>query len=90
MKPYYLLVAVALAMPASTFAQAAKPCEELKLEIAKKLEANQVKSYSLEIVPKDQEVQGKVVGTCERSNKKIVYGKTPAAPKDPAPPANKR
>ncbi len=89
MKLYHLLVAVVMAMPISTFAQAAKPCEDLKLEIAKKLEANQVKSYSLEIVPKDQEVQGKVVGTCEGGTKKIVYSKTPATPKPPAPPANK-
>jgi hypothetical protein len=88
MKLHFLLAA-ALAMPVSAFAQAAKPCEELKLEIAKKLEANQVKSYSLEIVPKDQEVHGRVVGTCERSTKKIVYDKA-ATPKDPAPPANKR
>ena len=86
---YYLLVAAALAVPISTFAQAAKPCEVLKLEIAKKLEANQVKSYSLDIVPKDQDVQGKVVGTCEGATKKIVYSKTPAAPKAPAPSTNK-
>ncbi len=84
MRLHYLLVAAALATPISAFAQAAKPCEELKLEIAKKLEANQVKSYSLEIVPKDQEVQGKVVGTCEGGTKKIVYSKTPSAPKPPA------
>jgi hypothetical protein len=40
---------------ASVFAhaQAAKPCEELKDEIAKKVEASNVKSYSLEIVAKD-------------------------------------
>jgi hypothetical protein len=86
----HLVFAAALAMPGSTFAQAAKPCEELKLEIAKKLESNQVKSYSLEILPKDQEVHGKLVGTCERGTKKIVYGKTPAAAKTPAPSANKR
>jgi Protein of unknown function (DUF1161) len=89
MKRYYLAVAAALALPASTFAQGAKPCEELKLEIAKKLEAKQVKSYSLEIVPKEQEAHGKVVGTCEGGAKKIVYDKTPTASKNPAPAANK-
>ncbi len=88
MKSSYLLVAVALAMPVSAFAQS-KPCEELKTEIAKKLETNQVKSYSLEIVPKDQEVQGKVVGTCEGGTKKIVYSKTPSAPKSPTAATNK-
>ncbi len=89
MKLYHLLVAAVMAMPISTFAQAAKPCEDLKLEIAKKLEANQVKSYSLEIVPKDREVQGKVVGACEGGTKKIVYSKTPVTSKPPAPLANK-
>jgi hypothetical protein len=68
----------------SVWAQAAKPCEELKAEIAKKLEANNVKSYSLEIVAKDKEAEGKVVGTCEAGSKKIVYNRTLAAPKAPA------
>lgn len=85
MKPYHLLVAAAVLMPVSTFAQAPKPCEELKLEIAKKLEAKAVNSYSLEIVPKDQEMLGKVVGTCEGGKKKIVYRKSAATPNIPAP-----
>jgi hypothetical protein len=73
-------------------AQGPKPCEDLKAEIAQKLEAKNVKSYSLEIVPKDQEVaDGKVVGTCGGGTKKIVYRKTstPPPPASPAPPATK-
>lgn len=79
MKPC-LIMAAALFVPLSAHAQAAKPCEELKSEIAKKIEANGVKSYSLEIVAKDQEAEGKVVGTCDGGTKKIVYrrGTTPA------------
>jgi hypothetical protein len=86
MKKTCLVLAAALWMSGSAFAQS-KPCEELKSEITKKLEANQVKSYSLDIVPKDQEAQGKVVGTCEGGTKKIVYSKTPAEQK--TPPAEK-
>ncbi|HLH06818.1 MAG TPA: DUF1161 domain-containing protein [Terriglobales bacterium] len=73
-----VVTAAALAMAASScaFAQAAKPCEELKSEIAQKIEANGVKSYSLEIVEKEKDAQGKVVGTCDGGTKKIVYSKT--------------
>jgi len=68
----------------SAFSQAAKPCEDLKAEIAKKVEANNVKSYTLEIVAKDQQVEGKVVGTCEGGTKKIVYRRTSTTPQAPA------
>ncbi|MHB8502450.1 MAG: DUF1161 domain-containing protein [Candidatus Acidiferrales bacterium] len=72
-------------MPACSYAQSPKACEELKTEIANKLEAKGVKSYSLEIVAKDQEVtDGKVVGTCEGGTKKIVYKKTTTPPPAPA------
>jgi hypothetical protein len=68
------LIATALLL-AATPAFAAKSCDELVSEIAAKLEANQVKKYSLEIVPAGQEVPGKVVGTCDGGAKKIVYSK---------------
>jgi hypothetical protein len=81
----WLTLAAILSVPACSYAQAAKPCEELKSEIASKLDAKGVKSYSLEIVPKDQEVaDGKVVGGCEGGTKKIVYRRTAAAPQSPA------
>jgi len=68
------------------FAQTArKPCEELKAEIAKRLDAKNVTSYTLEIVDKGKEGDGKVVGTCDGGTKSIVYSRaaqTPAAPAD--------
>ena len=72
----YLIVVAALVVSVSASAQTAKPCEELKSEIAKKMDANGVKQYSLEIVAKDKDAQGKVVGICEGGTKKIVYSKT--------------
>jgi len=54
-------------------ALAAKPCEELKSEIAAKLDAKGVKDYSLDIVAADQVADQKVVGSCEAGMKKIVY-----------------
>ena len=65
-------------------AQAAKPCEELKDEISKKLDAKGVKGYTLEIVAKDKDSEGKVVGTCDGDTKKIIYTKTPASAATPA------
>ena len=83
-------MAVLLVASASAFAQAAKPCEELKAEIAKKLDAKGVKSYSLDIMAKDdKEGDGKVVGTCEGGTKKIVYLRTSTPPQTPAPEAPK-
>lgn len=50
-----------------------KPCEELKAEIAAKLDAKGVSGYSLEIVDKGQSADGQVVGSCEKGTKEIVY-----------------
>ncbi len=83
MKAWITLAAV-LFVPACSYAQTAKPCEELKSEIAAKLDAKGVKSYSLDIAPKDQDVEGKVVGTCEGGTKKIVYRRTATPPQSPA------
>ena len=83
MKPC-LIAAIALFVPLSVHAQATKSCEDLKSEIAAKIEANGVKSYTLEIVPKDQDADGKVLGTCGGGTKKIVYRRGTATPSAPA------
>lgn len=90
----WLTIAAVLVVPACSYAQAAqtpqasqtsqasqvaKPCEELKSEIAAKLDAKGVKAYSLEIVAKDQDAEGKAVGTCEGGTKKIIYRRTSAS-----------
>jgi hypothetical protein len=84
-------IAVLLVVSFSVCAQAATSCEDLKAEIAKKVEANGVKSYTLDIVDKDKEVaaDAKVVGTCEGGTKKIVYTRTSTPPPSPAPDAKK-
>jgi len=72
MKHLVFLAATAL-LCAPAFA--AKPCEELKSEIATKLDGKGVTGYTLEIVPADQTGDKKVVGSCEGGAKKIVYSK---------------
>ncbi len=75
MRKFCLVVAALAVLPLSAYSQS-KPCEELKSEIAQKIEANGVKSYSLEIVAKEKEATGKIVGTCEAGTKKIVYSRS--------------
>jgi Protein of unknown function (DUF1161) len=84
----WLTVAAVMFVPMCSHAQTAKPCEELKSEIAGKLDAKGVKSYSLEIVAKDADAEGKAVGTCEGGTKKIMYRRGAAAAQaTPAQPA---
>ncbi|QVM96706.1 DUF1161 domain-containing protein [Pseudomonas sp. B21-012] len=68
-----LVVAIGLMTLAGTALAAGKPCEELKGEIAAKLDAKGVSGYSLEIVDKGAAADGKVVGSCEGGTKEIVY-----------------
>lgn len=81
-----IFIAAFLSASVCAPAHAAKDCEELKSEIAQKLEAKGVKSYTLEIVGKDEDVKGdsKVAGTCGGGAKKIVYTRG-AAPAEKAP-----
>jgi hypothetical protein len=69
-------------------AQAAKPCEELALEIAAKLDAKGVKDYSLEIVPNELAEGETVVGSCEGGTRKITYAKVRPKKPEPPPPKN--
>ena len=67
------LLAVGLLSIAGTAMAAGKPCEELKSEIAAKIDAKGASGYSLEVVDKGAAADGKVVGSCEGDTKEIVY-----------------
>lgn len=71
MKIAAALVSVAL-LVTPVFAQK-KSCEELKMEIASKLDANGVKNYTLNIVNADEVKDAKVVGSCDGGTKRITY-----------------
>ena len=70
-----LIVAAVLALAGSSVLAAGKPCEELKTEIAAKLDAKNVTGYTLDIVDADKAGDAKVVGSCEGGAKKITYTK---------------
>lgn len=70
-----VLAAICSALATSALA-APKPCEELKAEIEAKIQANNVSSYTLEIVRnEDVHDQNMVVGSCDFGTKKIIYQK---------------
>ncbi|CAN7147389.1 MULTISPECIES: DUF1161 domain-containing protein [Pseudomonas] len=69
------ILAVGLLSLAGTALAQGKSCEELKAEIAAKLDAKGIAGYTLEIVDKGTAAGGKVVGTCEKGSKVIVYTK---------------
>ncbi|WP_309674350.1 DUF1161 domain-containing protein [Pseudomonas sp.] len=67
------ILALGLLSLAGTALAEGKSCEELKAEITAKLDAKGISNYSLEIVDKGAAADGKVVGTCEKGSKQIVY-----------------
>lgn len=75
MKRKILLLTVVLLVSAfpALAAEAKKSCEELKNEIATKLDTKGVKNYTLEIVKAAEVKDAKVVGSCEGGAMKIVY-----------------
>ncbi len=52
---------------------AAKPCDELKAEIAAKLDAKGVKNYEIAAVENDKVGDAKVIGSCDGGTKKLTY-----------------
>jgi len=83
MKKLLAVSAVCLTV-APAFAQA-KPCEELKKEIAAKIDAKGATGYQLEIVKTEEVKEQVVVGSCEGGTKKITYAKSAqASPKGQA------
>lgn len=71
-------IAITLILSALTSAvfAAPEPCAKLKAEIEAKIQAQNVSSYTLEIVSNDEaQDQNMVVGTCDNGTKKIIYQK---------------
>ena len=67
-----LVLLLGLTLAAHAFA---KPCDEVKAEIAAKLDAKGVVGYTLEAVPMDQPDDRTKIGVCDAGAKKIVYSR---------------
>jgi uncharacterized protein DUF1161 len=65
-----LLLVTTLTCPALA---AATSCEDVKAQIAAKLDAKGVKNYTLDIVAADAVQDRQVVGSCDGGTQKIVY-----------------
>ncbi len=68
-----IILAAVLALAGSSAFAAGKSCDDLKTEIAAKLDAKKVTGYTLDIVAADKTADAKVVGSCEGGAKKITY-----------------
>ena len=79
MKTVLTVLAIALFL-SSASSWARKPCEELKTEIAAKLDAKGVANYQLDVVAKDVQDERKTVGTCNGGSERIVYQRAQAQP----------
>lgn len=73
--PVIVFSLIVLAVPAVSQQAVKKPCEELKSEIAAKLDAKGVKNYTLTIVNASDVKDEKVVGSCDGGTKRITYKK---------------
>lgn len=68
----HVLPSLLVIASAGAFA-AAKPCDELKSELAAKLDAKGVKNYEIAAVENDKVGDAKVVGSCDGGAKKLTY-----------------
>ena len=71
-----ILLGLLIVLPLSQSVSLAqrKACEDLKMEIAAKLDAKGVKNYTLTIVAAgDVKETDKVVGSCDGGTKRITY-----------------
>ena len=76
------LVVLLSTLPGYSAAQAVS-CEDLRERIEAKIRGNGVENFKAEVVEATGQFQGKVVGTCERGAKRIIYFKEPASSQSP-------
>lgn len=60
----------------------ASNCDEIRANIAEKIKSNGVNenSFQLKLVPQgEQNIEGKIVGSCDRGKQSIVYIRTPSS-----------
>ncbi|MCE4539428.1 DUF1161 domain-containing protein [Pelomonas sp. P7] len=71
-KPASLILSAAALLGSAAHA-APKPCDELKAEIAAKLDEKGVKGYEIAAVENDKVGEAKVIGSCDGGTRKLTY-----------------
>lgn len=74
-KPTLLILAATAILLTQAVQAAPKPCDELKAEIAAKLDENGVKGYEITAVENDKVGDAKVIGSCDGGTKKLTYSR---------------
>ena len=69
----HLVLPLLLSAICSTAFAAPKPCDELKAEIAAKLDEKGVKNYEIAAVDNDKVGDAKVIGSCDGGTRKLTY-----------------
>lgn len=72
-KPTLLILSACTLLLVQSAHAAAKPCDELKAEIAAKLDEKGVKNYEITAVDTDKVGDAKVIGSCDGGTKKLTY-----------------
>lgn len=72
-KPALMILTAASLLLSQVAHAAAKPCDELKAEIAAKLDEKGVKNYEIAAVENDKVGDAKVIGSCDGGTKKLTY-----------------
>lgn len=67
------LVFLSLTVACAAAQAAPKPCDELKAEIAAKLDEKGVKGYEINAVENDKVGDAQVIGSCDGGTKKLTY-----------------
>jgi hypothetical protein len=72
-KPTLLLLSTTALLLSQAALAAPKPCDELKAEIAAKLDGKGVKGYEIAAVENDKAGDAKVIGSCDGGTRKLTY-----------------
>lgn len=58
-------------------------CDELRTEVEAKIRSSGVTNFSVTVMDTATPATGRVVGSCDRGNKKLIYRQTEASPASP-------
>jgi Protein of unknown function (DUF1161) len=70
---------ISLALGLACSAAVGQTCESIRSEIEQKIRATGTTDFSLATVPAESSAAGKLVGTCDRGAKKILYTRVGSA-----------